>query len=816
MLLGSLYVIFIGCSDKKRVQEVQENIVISELMASNRTGLLKNNKKPTDWIELKNSSSDSIDLKGFGIEVVYNKVDSVDPSKFNEETLSWKFPEVKIGGGEYLVVFADKGKETKPGKDIIADLKLPKEGGKVRLLTPSGKVINEVEYSELSPDISYALQPDSIYMATRWQSPGFDNNKEGYIKAVEAMDSQRKDPLKIWELMSRAPSSGYNWVELKNTGEEEIELSDYSLAKKPGKNEGVKLPSKKLKPGEMITFQLAGNKGNPYNWQHLPLKLGNSETLILSKDGKFVDGVNAKATIPGSSIGRIKGKKGFFYFSVPTRDRENVDDGKRFVNDTPEFDHKAGVYSKDEKICLRLKDNSKKVRYTVNGSLPTNSSSVFPDSLIISKNTILRTFTEEDSASLRSFTSTDTYLLGVEHNIPVMNITVNNGDLYDHASGIYANGPGYDEEWPHKGANYWKRWTKRAHAEYFDGKEGFSVDCGLRIFGGFSRAEPKKSFRLKFSNEYGHSEVDYDFFGTGEPMALKDLVVRSGSQDYNRCMIRDEFFTSLFKEFSPTLLIQEYMPVALYINAEYFGLYYLREKIDKHFVARKLDIPNDSINIIMSVGYNEEGSGIPYKQLMNYVSNHDMKDPEHYDYVKKSVDLQGLIDYKIGEIYSGNSDVGNIRYVRSTHPESDKIWRFIFYDLDASWVGYKPSAAYYLSVGPEAAEAGVKAHNIMIYRLLANNEFRQLFLERLSHHLSNTISTKNASAVFDKLVQQIRPEMENNCKRWPQLSYKQWEKNVEDFRKKFEDKPQVMLDDIRKHLSITEEENKKYFSHLGY
>lgn len=218
----------------------------------------------------------------------------------------------------------------------------------------------------------------------------------------------------------------------------------------------------------------------------------------------------------------------------------------------------------------------------------------------------------------------------------------------------------------------------------------------------------------------------------------------------------------------------------------------------------------------MSRAYNEEGPADEFKRMRAFVSSHDMTDPANYDYIKKNIDLIGLIDYKIGQIYSGNADVGNIRYVRSTAPGSDRKWHYVFYDLDATWVGYKPSAAFYLTTGPEASEANVAYHNLMISRLLPNKEFRALFLQRLGQHLATTLSPANANKVFDDLVALIKPEMERNCKRWPQLSYNQWEKNIADFKVKLDNKPKVMLDDIRVLLSVTQEENKKYFGKLGY
>lgn len=804
----------VACIKEERISR-SNNIVINELMASNRTGLLNEKQKPADWIEIKNTSKDTIELKGYQLAIKKWEKDSINPQDSVEKIKIWTFPDVKIAGGEYKLIFADKEKESKDVRSLSANFKLPRDGGILQILNPVGDIITELKYNEIPHDNSLSLQRDSTYIITSFPSPGFENSLEGYETVIGEMEKQRQSPLLIWEVMSREKNSWDNWVELKNISNVEVELSEYTLSKKLAKGEGWQLPARILKPGELITIQLAGRKANKKNPLQAPFKLGNSETVVLSKDGKFIDGVNAKSSIYGGSIGRIKGKDGFFYFTKPTKNLENSGEGRRYISEKPEFTVKPGVYPKDSALTIKLKDHRKRVHYTLDGSEPTIKSPIFKDSLIIRKNTVVRAYAEGDSINLRSGVSTSSYLLGIEHTLPVVSVSMDHNDLYNYNSGIYVDGPGYSEQWPHLGSNYWKKWIKKGHVELFEENGRLAQDCGVKIFGGFSRAEPKKSFTLKFKSEYGESDVSYDFFGDGERVEMQDLVLRSGSQDYNRCMIRDEFFTSLMAEHCPTLLVQKYRPVTLYINGSYFGLFYIREKIDRHFVSRKLEVPNDSINIIFSVGTAEEGSSGPYKNLMQYITSHDMKDPNNYEYIKKNVDLQGLIDYKIGEIYSGNSDVGNIRYVRSTSSDSDKKWRFVFYDLDATWVENKP-ASFYLNAGTGGNETYVTKQNIMINRLLRNKEFRDLFLQRLSYHLTNTFSVENTTRVYENIVAQILPEMERNCERWPQLSYKQWEKNIESFKKKFETKPKFMLNDIRKYLSVTPEENKKYFSHLGY
>lgn len=810
--------------------ENAEYIVINELMASNRTGLQKDNADPTDWIELKNTSTDSIDLKGFTLVVAKeapNK-DATDSSdgkkkdndgdennddenkKEKKKHKKWSFPSIKIGAGQCLVVFAKKYNDSEPGQALQADLNLPKEGATVQLLAPNDRVISEVNYSGLEPDQALALQADSTYKITYWQSPGYENTRQGYESAIQTIDAQRKSPIRIWELMSRAPHSYENWVELKNVSDKPVDLSSYSLSKKMNRQEGWKLPAKTLAPGEIITVDLAGGKAKPGKSLQAPFKIGDNETVVLSRNGEFMDGLCAKLTPYGASIGRQSKAKGFFFFSIPSRDSDNGNTGKRYITEKPEWNQKPGIYKNQKSLCLKPARHGQSIHYTLDGSEPTMNSPLLKDSIVLTKPTVVRSFAEGDSTAMPSNIHTASYLIGVDHDLPVINISLNNNDFYSQSDGIYANGPGYGGDFPYMGANFWKDWTKKAHIELFDGKDGFASDCGLKIFGGYSRALPKKSLRIKFRGEFGDSKVHYDFFDTGQPIDIEDLVLRSGSQDYNRYMIRDEFFTSLAQPGSPSLLIQMYSPVALYINAEYFGLYYLREKINADFVARKLNLPKDSIDIHLS-------GPSKYMDLVNRISSLDMKKKENYEFAKNNIDLQGLIDYKIGNIYSGKWDTGNIRYTRSRHPDSDRKWRFVYYDIDASWSSSNShGASFALSTSPDVLPEKKARHNVLINRMLTNNEFRQFFLQRLSYHLTNTYATKNTTAHFDKLIARIRPEMKRNCQRWPQMGYDAWEKNISEFRARLINRPQIILNEIRDYLKVTPEENKKYFAHLGY
>lgn len=797
---------FYSCKKENKVKDKDFDhvLVINEVIASNKTGILAENDSLYDWIEIKNISDKTVDLHKFALATVKSKKSKKDTVAV-EKTDKWKFPEMELEPGGILLVFASERDRKEVGKELHTDFKVSKEKGRVQILSKEGSIMSEVKFDELDSDECYRRLDDGSYEKSFMQTPGFENSQEGYEEYCNLIDEQRKSPLLIWEAHTKSGKYNEPWIELKNVSNAPVNLSEYSLASDPYDEQALQLPELELAPGKTYVVEC----------KEKLIDIKSSKSLALVKGGEFVDGVCGITAPYGVSMGRIEGKKGFFYFPTPTRGSENTGKYYRFIADYPSFNYKSGVYSDCNSMSIAIDTRGQKVHFTTDGSMPTMSSPLYSDSIHIDSTTVFRAFSEGDSTSMQSKVVTATYFLHTNHSLPIVNISVNNEDLFNKTTGIYMPGPNGGGEYPHKGANYWKHDTKRANLEFYDNDESFSCECGLAIFGGFSRALSKKSFKLKFKDIYGQGHLVYDIFKEGKPRKFKNLVLRSGSQDMNGVMVRDEFFTSLMKENSPNLLVQAYRPVALYINAKYFGLYYIREKIDKHFAAHHLNVSSDSINIIMSKIYNEEGPKTHFQSMLSYAKSNDLSQKEHYDYMSNLLDFDAMIDQKLGQIYSGNTDVGNIRYIRSTDEKSDKKWHYVYYDIDISFREDKPISFYLRASGSES-EGSVSMHNVVIDRLLSNKEFRQLFLERLSLHLHKTFLPENATKKFDAIINEIRPEMKLNCKRWPKLlKFEKWENNVKEFRKKLEGRNKYVLDGIRKELSITPAEEDKYFKDLG-
>ena len=90
--------------------------------------------------------------------------------------------------------------------------------------------------------------------------------------------------------------------------------------------------------------------------------------------------------------------------------------------------------------------------------------------------------------------------------IPTISLVTPLANLYDQRTGIYVNALEDGRDWER---------PVSVELMHPDGTEGFQIDAGLRIRGGYGRVgdNPKHGFRLFFRAEYGASELHYPLFG---------------------------------------------------------------------------------------------------------------------------------------------------------------------------------------------------------------------------------------------------------------------------------------------------------------
>ena len=145
------------------------NVFINEIMASNTTVLADEDGDYPDWIELLNAGDSTVNLAGYGL------------SDREDNPYKWRFPDVTIEAGGFLVVFAS-GKETSGTTELHANFKISADGETLVLTSPDGSTIDRVPTHVIPTDISWGRKPDEggDWVLFYEPTPGESNTSQGY------------------------------------------------------------------------------------------------------------------------------------------------------------------------------------------------------------------------------------------------------------------------------------------------------------------------------------------------------------------------------------------------------------------------------------------------------------------------------------------------------------------------------------------------------------------------------------------------------------------------------------------------------------
>lgn len=747
-------------------------IVINEVMSANFSTVTNAAGLLCDWVELKNTGSAPADLSG-----CYLSDDPDDRSMFRIESLI-------LQPGETALILCS-GTDAASGE---AGFSLKKSGCTVLLTGTAGNILTQLEVPALEDDRSWALNGDGSYGSTTQPTPGYPNTDQGRADYASTRPAPT-GPLLISEVM---PSNGsylvqpdgkcYDWVELYNSSDEALNLKDFALSDDPSYPEMFVLPDHVLEPGQRIVIVCSGNTDLGGNTIYAPFTLSRKESWVyVTKLGSgFSDYIHIYDVPYQGSVGRVSGENGTYYFTTPTPGTENGT-GVAFISATPTLETPEGVYDGVTSVDVVLSGTGE-IRYTLDGSLPTADSRLYSGPISLDATTVVR-FAAFEADKLPSDVVTAAYIINENHTLPVASIAVDPDEMFGGA-GIHTN--------------YHSEEEILCNLKLFDGDTGFSIDCGIKMFGHMGLTNPKKSFKVNFRGRYGEDMLNYPLYGEDAPMYYDSLVVRSG-QDYPLSIFRDELFTSLARDTGDNILAQEDKHCILYINGKYWGIYCLKEAYCETMIANHYGISQDSVEIVQApVGTDSE-----ILELIGYAWKADMNDPEAWEYLSSQVDVDSIIDWMIMEAYSTNTDTQqNLRYFRSS--ELGGKWMFAYYDIDWGW-HYNAQFSHVLSPNYSWQHMGLTKN------FMENKEFRQKFLARLSELMETTLSDENVLARIEYYVDLLEPEVRRERERWGS-SYEAWQIRVQELRDFLEDGHlRKMINSLKLFIGLTTEEQNTYF-----
>lgn len=496
----------------------------------------------------------------------------------------------------------------------------------------------------------------------------------------------------------------------------------------------------------------------------------------------------------------------FGLFSQSTT--EQITSEVREVSLLPEvsFAPEGGFY--EDKQTIEIFSPDAEIYYTTDGTLPRRSSShKYRGSFKIDKTTVIRAFAYRNQE--RSFPISHTYFIDEpKTNFPVISIAITPELLFDAEKGLFVEGyNANDSIWRKPGANFWSRKEVSINTEFFEPDSicYFRGQTGMRLFGGMSRLFPQKSLTLVARSRYGNKRMEHEVFGKKGEDKYKFLVLRNSGSDFGKSHFRDAFMTGLLEKWD--LEKQDARSAHVYINGEYWGIYNIREKINRYFLNDHFDIDKDSVDIIEHRLTRKRGSAKHYIRTLKFMLDNDLSEPPNYTYIKSRIDVENFMDYQIAQIFFDNQDAGgNIKFWRP-QTEGGK-WRWVLYDTDWGF-GLHDRDAYRnnsleFHTKPDGRNWPNPAWSTFILRkLLENSEFKRAFINRFADRLNTTFSKENIALEIDKHQNILEPEIERHLDRW-RLGEKTWRKQIAIMREFGEKRQAYIRNHLREKFELSE------------
>lgn len=736
-------------------------LYINEFMASNATTICDSFGSYSDWIELYNSTDTDMDISGFGI------------SDNLSQPMKYRFPDGStIAAKGYLVVFCS-GNEGMQNGELHAPFGLRSYGEDVVIANRAGRIIDSYSFKNQETDVSMARIPDGTgeFQSNSQPSPGYPNTGAGY----SAFDAANRLPLSgvyISEFGGSTGSVASDWVELHNSTGSAVSLAGYGLSNNPKNPAKWVFPDISIEPGEYLLLYATGSADKAQK-KNLKLNFCISSTgealFFFDSNGKLIDKLSAGRMKSGQSYGR-DGSDNRYYYADPTPGAQN---GKGYegITQLPAFSVTPGIYDNAVTVAITAGEGET-IRYTTDCTTPNASSQVYSGELSISKNSVIRAAAFRDGY-LSGDVATATYLFkgdGVDHALPVVTLVTDPDNLWNSKTGIYATGDQFDPDAASyadtlQSATYYQAkfateeqvdtiWEKPAAFSLFDdnGKQVFTQNVGIRIAGSFGRGRAQKGFNVIARKEYGKGSMEYPFFENRPYTEYKAVVLRAGAQDQNRSKIRDELASGLLEGTDINILYQAYRPTVLYLNGEYWGVYFMKEKRNRFFVAQHENTENN-VDLAIGKGFKQRtyGDNSDWVSLYEYATSHDLSASDAYNYVAERMDVDSFRDYMIAEIYNGNTDTYNFQYYRLKGGK----WKFIFYDF--CW-GFQSPGHETLAFRMGKTPSDVCSAKLFA-AMLQNKGWRDSFCRRFGELLNTAFAPERVSALIEELYGYVEPEI---------------------------------------------------------
>ena len=458
------------------------------------------------------------------------------------------------------------------------------------------------------------------------------------------------------------------------------------------------------------------------------------------------------------------------------------------------FSVPAGAYDRDIQLSLDVPHPDAEIFFTLDGRTPDpETATLYTDPLNL-RTVPPQVITVRAQALLpdgnEGAVNSATYFMGLDTHLPLLSIIVDPDDFWDEEQGIYVNH-----------AQRGRDWERPVDLTYVigDGEAGFQVGAGVRIHGGWTRYfSDKKSLRLYFRDEYGARKLDFPIFGNEGQIAFDHLVLHNSLQDL--LLFRNQLIDQLTVQMDGYATRSQ--PTLLFINGRPWGIYTIRERINERWLAEEYGTPAADIsdtpnNRGMQSEEQLAVDTVHWENFMDFVLENNLADPANYAYLQTQMDVENFVDYYILQMYAANTDWPHHNVQQFRPRTQGGRWEWTVWDNDFAFdLVDRQMVDHVLNVEHPLGER----MEILLNKLLANAEFRNLFITRTADLLNTTLDTPNVMANIEQIVTELEPDITYEKQRWGIDA--DWNDTVAHMRSFAEQRPDIMRDQFVESLDL--------------
>ena len=294
---------------------------LNEAQAINRNGIVDGQGEAEPWVEIYNSSEQTLSLGQLYLTSDYG------------EPTQWKFPdEATIPPGEYRIIWCDGEADATQRDEWHANFRLPAENGSVaiHMRSPQGlEIVDYLNYGDLQQDRSFGAFPNGSTDQRRLfltPTPGGANEDRVPPLLSVFINEWMADNADF--LADPLDGEFDDWFELYNAGNETVDLSGFLLSDDPTNLEKSRIPNgTRMEPKSHLLVWADEKAPQPGEDLRVEFRLsqGGEVLLLATPNGTILDQVEFASQEPNLSGGRLPdGSETIATLPAPTPGSANV------------------------------------------------------------------------------------------------------------------------------------------------------------------------------------------------------------------------------------------------------------------------------------------------------------------------------------------------------------------------------------------------------------------------------------------------------------------------------------------------------------